>query len=117
MILGGCRPPDPLRGAWGAAAPQEHLFRGVWGAGAPQGETKNKKCSLFVSKVRKFIGFGAMDVTKPYKFTGFGAMDVTKPHKFIGFVAGGGPDWAPSGCPGESSKFANLHFTPPQMDR
>ncbi len=32
----------------------------------------------FLTKLYKFIGFGAMDVTNPYKFTRCGAMDVTK---------------------------------------
>ncbi len=37
-----------------------------------------------VTKLYKFIGFGAMYVTKPYKFMGFGVMDVTKPYEFTG---------------------------------
>ncbi len=40
-----------------------------------------------VTKLYKFIGFGAMEVTKLHEFPGFEAMDDTKPYEFPVFGA------------------------------
>ncbi len=37
---------------------------------------------------RKFIGFGAMDVSKPFKFIGVGAMEVYEMYRFLALAPG-----------------------------